>query len=82
MVEGRNGLSATVNITLNNAKTLFATGNAAVPGIGGDPTAISSFTAVPRSFDIGLPFFYGRNVYTAIEGRNAGGTVGPYIASF
>jgi len=80
VIQGRNGRSATVTFTLNNAKTLFASNNAAVPGIGGDPTAIASFTAVPRSFDIGLPFFYGRNVYTAIEGRNAGGTLGPYIA--
>jgi hypothetical protein len=36
--------------------------------------------AIPHSFAFGLPFFYGRNVYTAIEGRNAGGTVGPFFA--
>lgn len=80
VIQGRNGLSATVIFTVESAKSQFQTNNAAVPGIGGDPAAISSFTAVPNSFDIGLPFFYGRSVYTAIEGRNAGGTVGPYIA--
>jgi hypothetical protein len=31
-------------------------------------------------FDWGLPFFFGRSVFTAIEGRSAGGSVGPYMA--
>jgi hypothetical protein len=33
-----------------------------------------------RTFDWGLPFFYGRNVYTAIEGRATPGGAGPYFA--
>jgi hypothetical protein len=32
------------------------------------------------SFDWGLPFFYGKNVYTAIEGRSTPGGAGPYVA--
>ncbi|WP_283744473.1 DUF3443 family protein [Sideroxydans sp. CL21] len=31
-------------------------------------------------FDWGLPFFFGRSVYTAISGRFAGGSLGPYFA--
>jgi hypothetical protein len=31
-------------------------------------------------FDFGLPFFYGRTVFVAIEGRSAAGTTGPYYA--
>jgi hypothetical protein len=34
----------------------------------------------PSIFDWGLPFFYGRKVYTAIESRNTPGGVGPYWA--
>jgi Protein of unknown function (DUF3443) len=33
-----------------------------------------------QSFDFGLPFFYGRNVFTAIEGKNTSGGMGPYYA--
>jgi hypothetical protein len=32
------------------------------------------------TFDWGLPFFFGRSVYTAIDGRAAGGSTGPYYA--
>jgi hypothetical protein len=31
-------------------------------------------------FDWGLPFFYGRNVYTAILGASTPGGTGPYWA--
>ena len=31
-------------------------------------------------FDFGLPFFYGRNVFTVIENMNTPGGVGPYFA--
>jgi hypothetical protein len=31
-------------------------------------------------FDFGLPFFYGRSVFTAIEGKSAGSQIGPFYA--
>jgi hypothetical protein len=31
-------------------------------------------------FDFGLPFFYGKNVYVAIDGRATPGGNGPYWA--
>jgi hypothetical protein len=37
-------------------------------------------TASPCSFDWGLPFFYGRSVFTAIHGTTVGTTPGPFWA--
>jgi hypothetical protein len=51
-----------------------------IPGVGANPNIIFPSTAYAGSFDFGLPFFYGRSVYTAIEGRTAGSTTGPYFA--
>ncbi len=79
-LQGQNGASASAAFTLSNAQTLLATSFAALPNIGGDPQALGLVNASPTSFDFGLPFFYGRNVYTAIEGRTAGGAAGPFYA--
>ena len=68
------------SFVLYNADTLFSTANSAVPGVGANPNSLSNLMDFPRSFAFGLPFFFGRNIYTAIEGRNAGGVLGPYIA--
>ncbi|MDQ1387146.1 MAG: hypothetical protein QOF56_600, partial [Acidobacteriaceae bacterium] len=37
-------------------------------------------TKTQSYFDWGLPFFYGRNVYTAIETKSTPGGTGPYWA--
>jgi hypothetical protein len=72
MNQGQNGTSGTVNLTVGNAQTLFSNSADAVfnslggPGYGG--------------FDWGLPFFYGRNVFIAIEGSSTPGGTGPYWA--
>ena len=64
--------SNTVNFTIDNANTLFSNASDNVfPTLGGPN---------PSIFDWGLPFFYGRKVYTAIESRNTPGGVGPYWA--
>ena len=34
----------------------------------------------PSSFDWGLPFYYGRNVFEAIEGQTTSGGNGPFVA--
>jgi hypothetical protein len=64
-----------VSFSVANADQLFAANpsfnafnNLAVPS--GDTT----------TFAWGLPFFFGRNVYTAIEGRSTPGGAGPYFA--
>jgi len=43
-------------------------------GLGSTQNLVGAF------FDFGLPFFYGRTVFIAIEGQSAGGTIGPYYA--
>ena len=58
-----------------NAKTQFDTNPSFVAF--DNVAAPSSDT---NSFDFGMPFFYGRFVYTAIEGMNTAGGMGPYFA--
>ncbi|HUI83297.1 MAG TPA: DUF3443 domain-containing protein [Candidatus Binatia bacterium] len=65
----------TVNFSLEDASTLFNSSNTAFSTLGGP------LPANLDAFDWGLPFFYGRNVFTAIQGQNApGGTPPPYFA--
>jgi hypothetical protein len=40
----------------------------------------SPYNTTDPSFDWGLPFFYGRTVYTAIENQSTPAGVGPYFA--
>ena len=69
--QGTNGAAGTVNFSVGNADTLLATGDAAISGLAGPMFG---------SFDWGLPFFFGRNVYTAIEGQDTPAGAGPYWA--
>lgn len=72
VVKGTNGSTVTVNFTVANADSLVAnSSNAALPGLGGPS---------PGLFDWGLPFFYGRTVFVAIEGKSTPGGTGPYWA--
>ena len=72
---GQNGASGSINFTVGNVDTFFDANQSdavysQLAGTNGDPA----------SFDWGLPFFYGRNVYTAIQGSSTPGGVGPYFA--
>ena len=80
-IVGASGANVAAGFTLNDAQTLLSTkGTSVLPGVGANPTAQNLMNAYPNSFDFGLPFFYGRTIYTAIEGRQAGGTMGPFLA--
>jgi hypothetical protein len=74
---GGNGASGTVNFSIANADSLFsnssdsAFGDLGGPLLGGPPL---------NYFDWGLPFFFGRNVYTAIQGVSTPAGAGPYWA--
>jgi Protein of unknown function (DUF3443) len=81
--QGVNGATGTVNFSIANAQTLFANTTATAFSQLGGPSIIPPATgtsSIPPYFDWGLPFFYGRNVYTAIEKASTPGGTGPYWA--
>jgi Protein of unknown function (DUF3443) len=68
---GQNGTSGTVAFSIANAEQLFSTNDAAFSDLGG-PMA--------GAFDWGVPFFFGRKVFVAIEGAQTPAGAGPYWA--
>lgn len=71
-IQGANGKRAAVGFSIGNADTLVrVNGSLALNDIG---------APLDGTFDWGLPFFYGRTVFTAISGRQAGSSSGPYFA--
>lgn len=84
---GTNGTSATINFSVANANSLFGAGTpvAAAATLAGSSLGVSTDNGSSfdgsRSFDWGLPFHFGRSVYTAIENQNTSdGGLGPYFA--
>ena len=76
-----NGASGTVNFNVGNTDVLFTNNgglNNAFSELGGPNPPINGC----GSFDWGMPFFYGRSVFTAIEQMPVTGTsyVGPFWA--
>ena len=65
------GTTRDVNFAVSTSTTLFASGNNAFSNLAGP---------VGNYFDWGLPFFYGRRVFTALEGRVTPAGKGPYYA--
>lgn len=86
-ITGTNSASSNAAFTVANADTMFNGGStvAVAPALAGSSLSVnntspSSFDG-SQTFDWGLPFYFGRSVYTAIEGQNtANGGVGPYFA--
>ncbi|MCX7143548.1 MAG: DUF3443 domain-containing protein [Proteobacteria bacterium] len=76
-IQGRNGKLAAVGFGLANASEMVRNnpGFAVFGNLGAPQLALGS-----GSFDWGLPFFYGRNVYVAITGANTPAGTGPYVA--
>jgi len=72
--QGSNGSSGQIKFSVANADNLFNSNLTAF---------VFADLAGPNTlagFDWGLPFFYGRNVFTAIEGKSTPGGSGPYWA--
>lgn len=74
--QGSDGTTSSISFSIVDLSKLN-TSNFALTDIGGPAPPIPNFGGY---FDWGLPFFYGRTIFFAIEGANAGGTQGPYYA--
>ena len=73
--QGTNGVNGSVSFTVANARSLIMNNSAA--------TAFNDLAATSQGddgFDWGLPFFFGRNVFTAIENASTSAGKGPYVA--
>jgi hypothetical protein len=82
---GINGVSSSINFMVGDANSLFST-NATVAAAATLAAPSNSVAADgstfdgTHTFDWGLPFYFGRNVYTAIETKNTSAGMGPYFA--
>jgi Protein of unknown function (DUF3443) len=70
---GSNGVTLAVTFTIDNALASFVGGNPVLPNLAGT-------FGDSRSFDWGLPFFYGRRVFFGLEGAASSAGTGPYYA--
>jgi len=68
---GANSISGQVTFSITNADSLFNSANSAFNDLGGPDTG---------QFAWGLPFFFGRNIFTAINTQNTPVGPGPYWA--
>ena len=70
---GANNTQSNVTFKVANAKTQFNSN----PSFTAFDNVAAPNSDQSQTFDFGLPFFYGRIVYTAIEGKNTSGRHGP-----
>ncbi len=75
--QGQNGTTGSVSFQIANLKTVLNNNNYAYDDVGGPGAAIPG---VSGYFDWGLPFFYDRTVFVAMDGASVGGTAGPFYA--
>ena len=69
-------LTSVVNFQVANESTINGSfyADAALGGPAASNAQLGSY------FDFGLPFFYNKSVFTAIDGKVAGPEVGPFYA--
>jgi hypothetical protein len=71
---GTNATTGTVAFTVSNGDALVSSGNRAFSNLGGPGGGRTG------GFVFGMPFFYGRVVYTALNGASTSGGTGPFFA--
>src|SRR5271157_1801846 len=69
--QGANGNKGVVDFGIEDANKLLNSSNSAFSTLGGP---------MPGSFDFGSSFFFGKNVFTAIDTKNTPAGPGPYFA--
>jgi hypothetical protein len=74
------GATLIVNFSVANAITLFSGDNIAFNNLAGPSVTPSGQSFMPTYFDWGLPFHFGRNVFTAIDGQETPAGQGPFVA--
>lgn len=74
-IRGTNGAASVVNFSVANAEQLV-TANPTFYAFNN----LAGSNSDTATFGWGLPFFYGRSVFTAIEGQSTPAGVGPYVA--
>ncbi|MES2831740.1 MAG: DUF3443 domain-containing protein [Pseudomonadota bacterium] len=74
-LQGQNGNRASVDFVIGNADALFRNN----PTFAVQPTLGAPAFGL-NAVDFGLPFFFGKTVFTAIEGQPTPGGTGPYVA--
>ncbi|WP_321791405.1 DUF3443 domain-containing protein [Caballeronia sp. J97] len=70
-IRSSSGAQSAVSFTIAQSTALFGTGHFAFDNLAGTASGY---------FDWGLPFFYGRRVFTALDGRPTPAGPGPYYA--
>jgi Protein of unknown function (DUF3443) len=81
--QGANGAATEVSFQVANLLNTVLSTSFAIGDVGAiaNPIDLAPGPSPTTSyFDWGLPFFYGRTVFTAIEGMTADGMQGPYYA--
>jgi hypothetical protein len=64
-------VTTTVDFSIANAEALFASpANVVFGNLGGPGPSVASSSAGTAYFDWGMPFYFGRNVFTSIEGQS------------
>jgi hypothetical protein len=74
----KDGSAVSVTFSVADASQ-FSANNSAFSNIGGQMSGYQTDPSIPP-FDWGLPFYYGRTVFTALEAHDTPGGSGPYLA--
>jgi hypothetical protein len=79
-MRGANGASQAVPFAVDNADVMLALNASVFATVSSSNIVANGSAGGPSSFDWGLPFYFGRTVFSALEGRSTPVGPGPYIA--